>query len=303
MKGHADGWVPEVPFGAAAASWCDARVQRPAAVERSLTREGARGRSRCTGAARLVRAVRRLVDRAVDEILLGEQRVTSAAEARRLLAGEEKSEALAGDVQRVVALAVPVAELARGARVFKAPVGDGRLDERIGRVRRPHRGEGDQALSSLLAYRLEQSTGAPSDPELVKKLAVDLYLNPKRTPRLGRRQAALCPAHAEMASERRVRAQDGEALDASARCRRADRHRGCRFAVGGAEAAQRPLTDAGVLAGRNYGEPLPRRHAKGVGAHAPTPSCAALPRQLFVSRRVRRRAVASRGMRLRPGRR
>ena len=41
-----------------------------------------------------------------------------------------------------------------------------------------------QALSSLLAYRLEQSTGAPSDPELVKKLAVDLYLNPRRTPRL-----------------------------------------------------------------------------------------------------------------------
>ena len=67
-----------------------------------------------------MRAVRRLVDRAVDEILLGEQRVTSAAEARRLLAGEEKSEALAGDVQRVVALAVPVARrLTRGARVSR----------------------------------------------------------------------------------------------------------------------------------------------------------------------------------------
>jgi hypothetical protein len=41
-----------------------------------------------------------------------------------------------------------------------------------------------QALSSLVAHRLEQSTGAPADPALVKKLAVDLYLHPRRTPRL-----------------------------------------------------------------------------------------------------------------------
>jgi hypothetical protein len=39
-----------------------------------------------------------------------------------------------------------------------------------------------QVLSSLIAHRLEQATGAPSDPGLVKKLALDLYLNPKRAP-------------------------------------------------------------------------------------------------------------------------
>ena len=128
-----------------------------------------------------MRAVRRLVDRAVEEILLGEQRVTSAAEAGRLLAGEEKSEALAGDVQRVIALAVPVA---RGARVFKVPwVMVASTSVSVGFAVRTGVRE-IQALSSLLAYRLEQTTGAPSDPELVKKLAVDLYLNPKRTPRL-----------------------------------------------------------------------------------------------------------------------
>ena len=38
--------------------------------------------------------------------------------------------------------------------------------------------------SSLIAYRLEQATGTPADPALVKKLAVDLYLHPRRTPSL-----------------------------------------------------------------------------------------------------------------------
>src|SRR5262245_40229314 len=159
-------------------------MQRRDALERSLDAGRRAGTVALHGGSALVRAVRWLVGRAVDEVLLGEQRVTSAAEATRLLAGEEKSEALAGEVQRVVALAVPVARrLARGARVFKVPwvmvasSVSGGFAVRTG-VREI------QALSSLLAYRLEQSTGAPSDPELVKKLAVDLYLNPKRTPRL-----------------------------------------------------------------------------------------------------------------------
>src|SRR5215208_6214304 len=90
------------PSARPAASWCDARVQRPASVERSLGAGRRAGTIVLHGGSALVRAVRRLVDRAVDEILLGEQRVTSAVEATRLLAGEEKSEALAGDVQRVI---------------------------------------------------------------------------------------------------------------------------------------------------------------------------------------------------------
>jgi hypothetical protein len=39
-------------------------------------------------------------------------------------------------------------------------------------------------LSSLVAYRIEHATGAPADPKLVEKVAVDLYLNPKRKPEL-----------------------------------------------------------------------------------------------------------------------
>ena len=41
-----------------------------------------------------------------------------------------------------------------------------------------------QTLSSLVAHRLERATGAPADPALVKKLAVDLYLHPRRPPSL-----------------------------------------------------------------------------------------------------------------------
>ena len=39
-----------------------------------------------------------------------------------------------------------------------------------------------QLLASLVAYRLELATGAPADPALVKKVAIDLYLHPKRAP-------------------------------------------------------------------------------------------------------------------------
>jgi hypothetical protein len=41
-----------------------------------------------------------------------------------------------------------------------------------------------QVLAALLAYRLEQASGEPVDPALVKRLAVELYLEPKRAPDL-----------------------------------------------------------------------------------------------------------------------
>ena len=133
----------------------------------------------------LVRAVSDLVGKAVDQVLLGDVRVGSASEARQLLKQDEQAEALAGDIQRVVALGVPlVRRLARGARVMKVPwvfVASTTLS--IGIAVRSGVKE-IQALSSLIAYRLEQATGTPADPALVKKLAVDLYLHPRRTPNL-----------------------------------------------------------------------------------------------------------------------
>ena len=138
---------------------------------------------RASGA--LVRAVSDLIGKAVDQVLLGDVRVGSASEARQLLKQDEQAEALAGDIQRVVALGVPLLRrLARGARVMKVPwvfVASTTLS--IGIAVRSGVKE-IQALSSLIAHRLEQATGTPADPALVKKLAVDLYLHPRRTPNL-----------------------------------------------------------------------------------------------------------------------
>jgi hypothetical protein len=135
--------------------------------------------------AALVHAVGRLMNRAVDEVLLGDKRVTSAAEGERLLAGDEQTESVAEEIQRVIVLAVPVLRaLARGARFVKLPwVILGSTAISVGVAVRTGVRE-IQVLSSLVAHRLEQATGAPADPALVKKVALDLYLHPKRKLRL-----------------------------------------------------------------------------------------------------------------------
>src|SRR4051794_24134188 len=133
----------------------------------------------------LVRAIGRLVNRGIDEVLLSDKRrVTSAAEGRSLLSGDEQTESRTEDIQRVIVLAVPVLRaLARGAHFVKLPwviVGSTAISVGVA-VRTGVREI--QVLSSLVAHRLEQATGAPADPALVKKMALDLYLHPKREPR------------------------------------------------------------------------------------------------------------------------
>lgn len=151
------------------------------ALARSVGAGKKAGAEATRAGAALVRAVVRLVDRAVDEVLLADTRVTSAAEGRRLLARDEQTESLAEDVQRVIVLAVPVVRaLARGARLAKVPwvlVGSTAISVGVA-VRTGVREI--QVLSSLVAHRLEQATGEPPDPALVKRVAVDLYLHPKR---------------------------------------------------------------------------------------------------------------------------
>jgi hypothetical protein len=131
----------------------------------------------------LVDAVGRLVDAAVAHVLLSEERVTSAAEGRRLLAGQTETEELADKVQRVVVLATPIVRMAaRGAKFTRLPwamIASSSVSVAIA-VRTGVREI--QVLSSLIAYRIEQTTGQPANPKLVEKVAVDLYLNPKRPP-------------------------------------------------------------------------------------------------------------------------
>jgi hypothetical protein len=129
----------------------------------------------------LVEAVGRLVDAAVDRVLLSDDRVTSAAEGKLRLSGQTGTEELADKVQRVVVLATPlVRATARGARFTKLPwamIASSSLS--IGVAVRTGVRE-LQVLSSLIAFRIEHATGKPADRKLVEKVAVDLYLNPKR---------------------------------------------------------------------------------------------------------------------------
>jgi len=135
----------------------------------------------------LVRAAGTLVDDLVDRLLRTDERVATAAEGKLLIAADDEMEEAADRVQRFVAVATPAVRIfARGARFTRVPwvlvastavslTTTTRAGVREVRV-----------LGSLLAYRLEQATGAPADPALVKKLAVELYLAPKRKPDVAR---------------------------------------------------------------------------------------------------------------------
>ena len=138
-----------------------------------------------TSTGALVEAVGGLADAAIDRVLLTGERVTSAAEGHRLLAGEAETEALADNIQRVVVLAVPVVRtLARGARFTRVPwVMVASTTVSVGIAVRTGVRE-LQVLAALIAYRLETAQGSPADPALVKRLAVELYLDPKHAPDL-----------------------------------------------------------------------------------------------------------------------
>jgi hypothetical protein len=132
-----------------------------------------------------VDAVAQLVDAAVARVLLSEDRVTSAADGKRRLSGQLATEELADKVQRVMVLATPFVRVAaRGAKFTRLPwamMASSSISVGIA-VRTGIREI--QVITSLVAYRIEQATGAPADARLVQKVAVDLYLKPKRKPDL-----------------------------------------------------------------------------------------------------------------------
>lgn len=140
----------------------------------------------------LVRAAGSLYDDLLNRVLTTPDRVTSAAEGKRLLAQDDDAEELTDRMQRLVMLAVPVVRtLARGARFTRIPwvlvgstVASTTMTIRAG-VREV------RVLASLVAYRLEQTTGAPADPALVKKLTLELYLHPRRQPDVSDRSLPL----------------------------------------------------------------------------------------------------------------
>jgi hypothetical protein len=131
----------------------------------------------------LVDAVASLLDHVVDRILSTPDVVTSAADGRRMLAADDGMEVVADQLQRVVVLAVPFFRVvARGARLARVPwvLLASTAFSVTSAVRCGVREV--QLIGSLLAYRLEEAAGSPADPALVKKLTLELYLDPGRTP-------------------------------------------------------------------------------------------------------------------------
>ena len=185
----------------------------------------------------LVRAVGRLAEQAVNRALLSDERVTTAAEGKRTLTGNEDTEALAGNIQRVVVLAMPVVRrISRGARLTRAPyVMVASSTVSVGVAVRTGARE-LQVLGSLVAHKLEQVTGAPADPALVKKVAIDLYLEPKRVPELNddklrlvrlTRKWVLTGAFGRSTSKRAAKALEAaERIDAAALAKRWETARG-----------------------------------------------------------------------------
>lgn len=131
----------------------------------------------------LERAAGEVFSQAFERLLASDLHVTSAADAKRLLAEHEDTEQLTDAIQRFVAVATPVVRIAlRGARFTRVPwvlVASSAVS--IGVTLRNGVRE-LQAIAALLVHRFEQETGAPPDPALVQKLTLELYLKPGRTP-------------------------------------------------------------------------------------------------------------------------
>ena len=134
----------------------------------------------------LLDAVGGLFDHVIDRILLSPDRVTSAAEGKRLVAVDDDTEDVADRVQRIAVIATPIVRtLARGSRFLPRVPWVLVASTTASLVVTLRAGVHEvRVLGSLVAHRLEQATGRPADPALVKQLTLELYLSPKRTPRL-----------------------------------------------------------------------------------------------------------------------
>jgi hypothetical protein len=129
------------------------------------------------------RAAGDVVHQAFERLLSSDIQVTTAAEAKRLLAEHEDTEEMTDAIQRFVAIATPVARVVlRGVRFTRVPwvlVASSAVSIGV-TVRNGVREL--QALAALLTHRFEQETDARPNAALLQKLTLELYLKPRRTP-------------------------------------------------------------------------------------------------------------------------
>lgn len=176
------------------------------------------------------RAAGDVVHQAFERLLSSGSRVTSAAEAKRLLSDHEDTEEMTDAIQRFVGIATPLVRIAfRGARFTRVPwvlVASSAVSLGV-TVRNGVREL--RAIAALLAHRFEMETGAPPDPALLRKLALELYLKPRRTPDVSGLRLPLARLARRWivsgALGRNTRGKTEKALDAAERLDIASLHR------------------------------------------------------------------------------
>lgn len=144
---------------------------------------------------RLLVAVGGLYDRAVDAVLATPHDVLDQRHALSLLEGHgRESEALGEQITKVALIATPILRKMEVARRFTRVPGVKRLPFVMSVTTAASvgaslaRGVRDvQVIGSYVASRLEQASGRAPDPQLVKRLTVQLYLSPSTPPRVDQR--------------------------------------------------------------------------------------------------------------------
>ena len=143
----------------------------------------------------LVDAVGGLFDQVIDRILLSSDRVTSAADGKRLMATDDDSEALTDTLQRIAVIATPIVRTLAGVRwlprvpwVLVASTTASLVVTLRAGVREV------RVLGSLVAHSLELATGWPADPALAKQPTLELCLASPHTDPQGRASGRLALA-------------------------------------------------------------------------------------------------------------
>jgi hypothetical protein len=133
-----------------------------------------------------------LVEKAAGRFFATSERVTTADEAKALLASDRRVEAVADNVQRAAVVAVPVLRaLSRGTRFGAVPwalVASTTIS--VGVTMRTGVRE-IQVLNSLVTHRIERATEQSADPALARKVAVALYLDPDGRPDVSDRRLGI----------------------------------------------------------------------------------------------------------------
>ena len=152
------------------------------------------------GRAAIADTASRTYQRALDRALTTTEPVTSAAEGTALLASDEHPEALSDGIQKVVIAAIPAIRIAQRRRRFVPVPSVFLVSTALSVGMTARRGLRElQVVAALVDHRIEAGTGEHADPDLVRAVAVALYLDPLLAPapapgrlrlgRIGRRWA------------------------------------------------------------------------------------------------------------------